>query len=291
MDEPIAQCNLITMSDYNLGKETATLRNLSLHDIENAFANVPFGDLHHSIFGCIPAEMLHVSGNGIMQYQLDVINQIVSAGSNKQKTMHQIDILHQNLVSEASHQSEKDMPRMSDRNGITDGTRMTASERVGNMFILLCVMHTEHGKELFLEGCQVSGVTLHQIRECLKLQLGFEKWVNDSNPIQDMDRATTLLADLITHIKTAFPRTSGNGWSLPKIHSLSKMLHYMKQFGKAKKFSGQVGERVLKKIVKEMLSKLNVVQMFLQANVRLESMSRLFIHTLTMICSRLLDSG
>ena len=70
---------------------------------------------------------------------------------------------------------------------------------------------------------------MQQLKECLKLQLGFEKWVNDSNTTQDVDRATPLLADLITRITTSFPRKDGNGWSIPKMHSLSKMLHYMKK--------------------------------------------------------------
>jgi hypothetical protein len=35
------------------------------------------------------------------------------------------------------------------------------------------------------------------------------------------------------------------------MHSLSKMTHYMKHFGKAKNFSGQVGERILKSIAKD----------------------------------------
>ncbi len=34
--------------------------------------------------------------------------------------------------------SEQDFPRMSIRNGVTDGTKMCRSERVGNCFVLLC---------------------------------------------------------------------------------------------------------------------------------------------------------
>ncbi len=251
LSDPIAQCKLITVADYTAAKTQEELHNFSLHDINNAFDSIPFGDLQHGLFGSVPAEMLHVSGNGIMQYQLDVINGIISAGPNKRNTMHRLDILHQNIVKWAALQSEQDMPRTSDRNGITDGTKMSASERVGNMFVLLCAMHTDVGKEIFSDGCQMSRISLQQIKDCLKLQLGFEKWVNDTNTIEDVHRATPLLAELITRIKTSFPRQDGNGWLLPKMHSLSKMLHYMSKFGKAKNFSGQVGERVLKSIVKD----------------------------------------
>jgi len=223
------------------------LHMLSLHSIKNRFIDLPFGDLEHGIFGCVPAEMLHVSGNGIMQYMLESVNQIIGSGTDKKLTLHQLDTLHQNMVRDALSQSERDMPRMSDRNGIMDGTKMSASERVGNMFILLCAIHTHAGTELFRSGCMVCDVSLDEMKRCLKLQLGFEVWVNQSNSISDVTKASLIVADLITLIKRAFPRESGNGWCIPKMHSLAKMTHYMLQFGKAKNFCGQVGERVLKK--------------------------------------------
>ena len=74
-----------------------------------------------------------------MAYQLDIINSIIGAGTNKQNTLHLLDILHQNLVQDAALQSERDMPRMSDRNGVTDGTKMSASEptmKVGHLSLL-----------------------------------------------------------------------------------------------------------------------------------------------------------
>jgi len=245
-----ANCTLTKMDDYLKAKQNNCLNQFSIHDIDNAFIGLPFGDLKHGLFGSLPAEMLHVSGNGIMKYQLKIIQKIIGSGNNKQQTLNSLDVLHHNMVRDALTQSEKDIPRMSDRNGVTDGTKMTASERVGNMFILLCVMHTENGKQLFADGCKQSSISFNQMKHCLKLQLSFEKWVHESNTINEIDRATNLLDELLTMIQKCFPRQAGNGWCIPKMHSMAKMLHYMKQFGSAKNFSGQVGERVLKSIVK-----------------------------------------
>lgn len=192
-----------------------------------------------------PSQMLHVSGNGIMQYQLEAVNEIISSGKNKRKNLHSLDVLHQILVKDTSLQSKQDIPRTLDRNGVTDGTKMSASERVGNIFLLMVALHTN------TDGCNESRVSIEHMKQCIKLQLGFEKWVNDLNSKEDVACATVVLADLITHIKTSFPRSSGNKWCIPKIHSLSKMIHYMQNFGKAKNFSGQVGERVLKSVVKK----------------------------------------
>ena len=52
-------------------------------------------------------------------------------------------------------------------------------------------------------------------------------------------------------IQACFPRTDGWGWNLPKMHAFAKMPHYMLRFGSANNFSGQIGERALKAIVKD----------------------------------------
>ena len=205
LSDTVANCSLITMDEYNCAKREGTLSQYSMHDIDNAFIGLPFADLTHGLFGCVPAEMLHVSGNGIMKYQLEILQTIIGYGGRKQHTINLLDTLHHNLVQDALGQSEKDIPRMSDRNGITDGTKMSASERVGNMFILLCAMHTDDGKEIFTEGCNESRISFSNLKYCIKLQLGFEKWVNESNTSQDIEQATHLLSELLRLIQTSFP--------------------------------------------------------------------------------------
>ena len=74
------------------------------------------------------------------------------------------------------------MPRMSLCNSVTDGTKMTASERVGNMFMLLCAIHTNDGRDIFCEGLGAAGISWSAIKDCIKLQLSFEKWDKQLNP-------------------------------------------------------------------------------------------------------------
>jgi hypothetical protein len=104
--DSVPNCSLITLAEYASHKQQDTLQMLSLHSIENSFIDLPFGDIEHGIFGCVPAEMLHVSGNGIMQYMLDSVNQIIASGLDKKFTLHQLDTLHQNLVRDSLSQSE-----------------------------------------------------------------------------------------------------------------------------------------------------------------------------------------
>ena len=45
---------------------------------------------------------------------------------------------------------------------------MTASERVGNMFMLLCVTHTKDGHGIFRKGLDELGISLSAFKNCMK---------------------------------------------------------------------------------------------------------------------------
>ncbi len=66
--------------------------------------------------------------------------------------------------------------------------------------------------------------------------------MNESHPRYQINRSCKLLGDLITLIKECY---------LPKLHTFTKMPHYMLKFGSVNNFSGQIGERALKSIVKD----------------------------------------
>ena len=124
------------------------LTNLCKKNISNAFENVPFADQVFGLLGSVPAEMLHVSGMGLLKHMFGCLDGLIGGTKSKKRDKESFDDLHHCLVINAERQSKCDFPRMSIRNGITDGTKMCGSERVGNCFVLLCVMHTHLGKEL-----------------------------------------------------------------------------------------------------------------------------------------------
>jgi hypothetical protein len=87
-------------------------------------------------------------------------------------------------------------------NGITDGTKMCRSERVGNAFILLCLFHAQLGKELIATYQKVS---INSYNKCLKLYLSFDWWVNKPLTPREVQNSARLLGELITLIKLCFP--------------------------------------------------------------------------------------
>ncbi len=111
---------------------------------------------------------------------------------------------------------------MSICNGITNGSKMCGSERVGNCFVLLCAMHTQFGQSLLANKLRERRISLQKFISCLKLCLSFEHWVNESHPHSQINRSCKLLGDLNTMIKECFPRIEGWGWNLPKMHAFAK---------------------------------------------------------------------
>ena len=59
---------------------------------------------------------------------------------------------------------------------------------------------------------------------------------------------------MISSIQSCFPRTTGNGWNILKIHILTRMIPNMLKSGAAEVFSGQHGERFLMSAVKDLSS-------------------------------------
>jgi hypothetical protein len=128
---------------------------------------------------------------------------------------------------------------------------MCGSEQVGNCFVLLCVMHTHSGQKLMWKDMKDRTISLKKIKNCLKLYLSFECWVNEPHPRSRVKQSAKALGILINLIKECLPRDEGWGWNLPKMHAFAKMPHNMLKFGSANIFSGNIGEWALKGIVKD----------------------------------------
>jgi hypothetical protein len=46
-------------------------------NISNAFENVPFGDLKYGLLGSVPAEILHVSGTGLLKHMFGCLDNLI----------------------------------------------------------------------------------------------------------------------------------------------------------------------------------------------------------------------
>jgi hypothetical protein len=117
--------------------------------------------------------------------------------------------------------------------------------------VLLCVMRTHSGQKLTWKKMKDRTISLEKFKNCLKLYLSFECWVNEPHPRTQVHQCLKALGILINLIKECFPRDEGWGWNLPKMHAFAKMPHNMLKFELANNFSGNIGEQALKGIIKD----------------------------------------
>ena len=80
-----------------------------------------------------------------MKYQSSVICHVLGPGEINKKLKDAFDALHQTITSEAGRKSERGFPRISTIFGFMDGTKISAKECAGNMFLVLCLSHTIEG--------------------------------------------------------------------------------------------------------------------------------------------------
>ena len=190
---------------------------MSLHKIDNAFSHIPLSDLIHGIFGMTPGEVLHVFGSGIVrEYMFRAIVNLIGPKDSKQAEKNFYNALHASLVYDARRQSERDFPRMSTGGGFADGSKMAAHEAMGNLVIQLVASYTQSGIDILKPGWERHRISQSSYRHTIKLLLAYERWVQESNPIDDVRNATATVAELIDCLKMCFPHVDGQGWNLPK---------------------------------------------------------------------------
>ncbi len=107
-----------------------------------------------------------------------------------------------------------------------------------------------------MEGNDREKNLLEKIQNCLTLYLSFECWFNEPHPGSQVHQSLKALGILINLIKECLPRDEGWGWNLPKMHAFAKMSHNMLKFGSANNFSGNIGKKALKGIIKDHAEKI-----------------------------------
>ncbi len=87
MLKPIANCHLIISEEIKQARLTDNgLTNLCKKNISNAFENVPFADQVYGLLGSVTAEMLHVSGTGLLKHMFGYLDGLIGGTKSKKET-------------------------------------------------------------------------------------------------------------------------------------------------------------------------------------------------------------
>ncbi len=81
--------------------------------------------------------------------------------------------------------------------------------------------------------------------------LAMEEWFHDSNDKDEVHNFRDEIAKVLTSLQNIFPRSDcTNGYSIPKMHGMTKMQSYLKLFGSGMNFYGGPGEAAHRTFVK-----------------------------------------
>jgi hypothetical protein len=83
---------------------------------------------------------------------------------------------------------------------------------------------------------------VEKIHTFSKSYLAMEEWFHDSNDKDKVHNARDEIAKVLTSLQTKIPRSHHtNGYSIPKMHGMTKMQSYIKLFGSGMNFYGGPG--------------------------------------------------
>ena len=252
--DPEAICTMVRKADIDQMKnnnDVDALRAASKHNIKNAFDIIPTGNPVDTIYHSTPPETMHAISSGIAKYMISTIGGKIKSKKLPAAGMQSLHIL---LMKGHRWQSERNASsRPSSRNFILDSSKTQATETMGNLFILMCALHTSHGKII----CNDAGIGESHRRgkiTTIKMILALEKWLNGRTLCTDVDNDSKIQSfirnTMIPHLQKYSPRSDGAGWKLPKVHSLTKFPKYIQLYGSAINFYGGFGESHLKDYMK-----------------------------------------
>ena len=127
-------CKYLVASEMHViarSNDDATRKRWSQHKIENAFEHIVFADPERGIFGATPVETMHAFRKGVIEKVTKLV--LESLPASKKAAFDDLAI-----AFHKSHRQthRKEYPSTDFSNGVTNLTKITASERVGIFFCL-----------------------------------------------------------------------------------------------------------------------------------------------------------
>ena len=261
-------------------------KKVSQHPVKSAFNELPLANLEQPINDFCPFENLHVNANGLFQDVVNIIQDMIGKKTKNAAKKDELDYIFRLVAVELTRNANRDLPRITTRYGCLDATRITGSEMVGTIFILIVVFHTDWGQQLMSPYIKKApkGVTMSGLIRTMTLLLSYDRWTQDRNIRRwELNWAKSALCSLMEDMQRHLPnpriekqkpdkkkRTRGrrfkkrafkkrakkgekgsNGWYKIKYHALWGLLKSMHQYGSATNFHGGPGEEHHKDNVKK----------------------------------------
>jgi hypothetical protein len=162
-------CKYLVASDMDViarSEDDDTRKRWSQHKLDNAFAHIEFADPERGIFGATPVETMHAFRKGVIEKVTKLV--LDSLPASKKAAFDDLAI-----AFHKSHRQthRKDYPSTDFSNGVTNSTKITASERVGIVFLSVILFQYNKGWQM-IQSC-LEKKSNNQVPEVLEVLESF----------------------------------------------------------------------------------------------------------------------
>ena len=164
------------MAQVASGPNSALRTRWSQHQMTNAFDSIPLADPVRGIFGATPVETMHAYRKGIIEKVTFLVLENIPASKKAD-----LDYLAVRFHKTHRQTYRKAYPATDFSNGITNLTRISASERLGLVFLFVILAHYDEGWELFETALDKhTSCTFRDVLNLWECMLCFDSWLNRS---------------------------------------------------------------------------------------------------------------
>jgi hypothetical protein len=225
-DDPFVTCKRMVMSRIQAlveNNEYDKLDAINQYHVHNAWFPLDYGGDRFGIFSAAAVvEALHALENGLIKQSLIVLMHENLSLSGKVR----LDMLVQEFMGwDRQHYmsagTNKLMPRLLFKDGITKLTDITASTNVGIMFTVVLLSLTTKGSNFF--NIALGPLKAQKMRYVFQQLLSYWVWLKKdlfwvAGDVEAKESARTAIRTMLAELVLLWPRESGNGWQTAKHH-------------------------------------------------------------------------
>ena len=281
-DDPFAKYKFTLKKDVQRhidNKNLYTLKQMSMHCIQNAFSRVKFCDDIRGLHGATLAEVLHVLQQGLDEYILEAFlgNKKGSKDLKKQNTAEIINenaeyiapseefLSIQNVFGPTytehfekackkigailQHQSNRNLPRTKFFSQYTSITKKNGHEMAGLFIVYILTMCSVEGEKLeTLLGSERLSAFIHVFELVLMLENFAQSPCHIKQHLKEVFEKG--IPFIMKTMKDVINRTDGNGMKIIKFHLLVHFVSDILRYGSMLNFNSAIGEMMHKTEIK-----------------------------------------
>jgi hypothetical protein len=227
-------CNRIKQADVQQlvrNNDIAALHAMRQRPTNLAFFDVDCGNDPYGIFSMVMTEPLHSLESGLFPYIMDVLLHHIRGDTNRAR----LDRLIMEMARTPRQHGNAAFPRLRWRDGVTSLTNLTADQKTGKFFAIAMLSNTATGQAYFSEVLG-SDDKWRDMNEVFQMLLCYWAWLK--RPVfwrvgdhEIETQALEAIYTMIDKLTSLWPRATGNGWDLPKVHAQFHVPFNISRFG------------------------------------------------------------